>query len=215
MACADYFTAPSCGSHAESGVSLSRHPRMVSIGSAEVTDESSLKRRYFIQFACFCERVERDQSNVLTVHRIANQITVRPSPEVKQPPGGSDVEVRLTFAVGVMPETLDAHTLTLRLRFMRPDGRTGGSGTVDLLFQGGRGAGVGIFGAVLRLDQPGLYWMDIRTNRTLLTRVPLNVIYAASEPSNSPGQSQPQTGIATAEPGARGRRRPPQRRVRE
>lgn len=128
----------------------------------------------YIQAACICERVLREQDGVLSAIRIVDRMTL---------------SAPASLPAEEMPPVAVAHTLllclksgeargsaSLKLSVEQPSGlRTPGQ-TLPVFFEGGD-LGVNIVLPLqLQLTQAGLYWIDVHLDDERLVRIPLRFI---------------------------------------
>ncbi len=129
----------------------------------------------YLSLAAICEKVLTEQDGVLSLIRIIDRVVVATA--------GSDVPdelppTPLNFTVVVALKSGSArgrHKITLRPE--NPSGQQMNSLEVPIHFEGeDRGANV-IIGFNMTAEQEGLYWIDVLFGETVLTRMPLRVIY--------------------------------------
>lgn len=128
-----------------------------------------------VQLATFCEKVLAEQDGVLSVIRVIDRFIVSVNTE------GAPAELP---EGGILPATLvvslragDArgrHPVTIRAQ--QPSGAYLPDQTFDATFEGDeRGVNLLLNIGIGAIE--GLYWFEILVNDTLLTRVPLRIMY--------------------------------------
>ncbi len=128
-----------------------------------------------VQLATFCEKVLQEQDGVLSVIRAIDRIVITAPAEdapAELPEGGT---LQLTLAVTLKAdEAFGRHPVALRIQ--TPSGLFLPEQRFDVMFEGGeRGVNL-ILGIGLEVVE-GLYWVDVMVSDSVLTRVPLRVMY--------------------------------------
>ena len=139
----------------------------------------------YLIVACLCEKVLIEQDGVNSLVRIVDQITHHGSgPDLPEqmPP----VKTELYLVVNLKPgRTKGSHQIVLRL--VKPDGTVHSTQQVPVAFHGGEDQGASL-NLLLKgeYDLEGLYWFEIYWKQvdegSLLTKVPLRIIYLRSGP---------------------------------
>lgn len=146
------------------------------------------KVRYYVQLACFCQSAAFQEGQALSLTGIVGQVAFRSV----EPVANISFQVPLKFVLSVSPTPQGLpHTASFKLSFVAPNGAVTGRGVVEMTFQRGQGYGVIILDAVLNVNQRGTHWMEVRSGRALLTRVPLNVDYENVEAATTPAEAIP------------------------
>jgi hypothetical protein len=128
----------------------------------------------FVQLATFCERVLQEQDNVLSIIRAIDRIILTGSENAPSelPEGGT---LRLTFVVALKADDAQGR-YPIALRVQAPSGVYLPEQRFDVMFEGGE-RGVNLL-LDLALDAvEGLYWVEVLVSDSLLTRVPMRVMY--------------------------------------
>lgn len=132
----------------------------------------------YLQLAFICEKMLREATGVQSYVRVIDRVTIGAT--------GSTVPVdmppqRLDFSLQVSVKSGDARGgHTLRIRPEKPSGEQMPTLEIGLNLEGQeRGHTVNVDLRNVEFDQAGLWWFDILfgDNQTLLTRVPLRLIY--------------------------------------
>lgn len=124
----------------------------------------------FVQVACICEKVLRENDDVPSLIRIVEVFTLEPPP--KLPPGiSASVTLPLTIFVALVAgDVVGEHTLSINLT--RPNGTTTRVSDLPVVFVGGGGVNLQI-GFNLQSPEEGLYWFDVLWVDEVLTRIPV------------------------------------------
>lgn len=143
----------------------------------------------YLRAAVLCENVIEDKQGVLSLIRVVDrfqQMAVGPGAPAEMPPLPVSVHLVLMFASGEARGRGE-----IRLAIRKPDGLSQDLTTVAVLWEGeDRGANINIqLSTVLTIE--GLYWIEVRLENELLTRVPLRVVYLRT---SSPGTQGVQFG---------------------
>ncbi len=143
----------------------------------------------YLRAAVLCENVIEDKQGVLSLIRVVDRfqhLAVGSDAPAEMPPLPVSVHLVLIFASG------EAHGRgEIRLAVQKPDGLSQDLSTVPVLWEGeDRGANINLqLNMVLTIE--GLYWIEVRLENELLTRVPLRVVYLRM---SSPGTQGVQFG---------------------
>ena len=137
----------------------------------------------FVQVACICEKVLREQDDVASVVRIVDRYTFDLPSDLPTTISALPLTIFLLLKSG---DVVGEHTVGLRLQ--KPDGTSGKPQQWPLMFKGGsHGTSVQIAFA-LQKPEYGQYWFDVMWADEVLTRIPLEL--------------RPKTATAAAEPTA-------------
>jgi hypothetical protein len=136
----------------------------------------------YVATAVFCERVLQDKDGVASLIRIIDRVTFS-FPEGQAAPPLS-MWAAITIKAGFM-----RGKYALMIRGIAPSGRELPAMSVPVLFEG-EDRGVGIY-AQMNLAQleEGLYWFDVIVEETLLTRIPLRILFQQISLQATPSQS--------------------------
>lgn len=140
----------------------------------------------YVNLATFCEQVIVDKSDVLTVVRMVDQITVSVSGEGApgELPSGAVLQPTLAIALKA-GEARGKQTVQVTLE--HPDGSRHPGSEVPVHFTQGPNFGVNlVLKVAIALSTTGLYWADVLVNGRLVTRVPLEVRYQVIPPGMQP-----------------------------
>ena len=127
--------------------------------------------------AVLCEKVLQEKDGVLSLVRIVDRfITHGETPEM--PPKVIDATLVVVFKSG---SASGKHIIKIRLE--KPSGLVMPAREYPVLFEG-EDRGVGIVSQMsLVLDEEGLYWIDVLFEESVVTRIPLRVLYQRVAPS--------------------------------
>jgi hypothetical protein len=129
-----------------------------------------------VQVATFCEKVLQEQDGVLSVIRAIDRIMLSASAAAGAPaelPEGGILPATLLIALKA-GDAQGRHPITVRAH--QPSGAYLPDQTFDAMFERDE-RGVNL---VLNMGLPaieGLYWFEVLVNDSLLTRVPLRIMY--------------------------------------
>jgi hypothetical protein len=131
----------------------------------------------YVAVAHFCERVLEEKDGVLSVTRLVNQLQIQvagPDAPDEMPAG---VVIQSTLLI-VLRAGQARGAQTVQISIEGPDGRRTDGPEVAVNFGGGPEGGINmILPMTLQIESAGLYWTDVRVNKRLMTRVPLEVTY--------------------------------------
>lgn len=130
----------------------------------------------FVQLAVLCEKVLREQDDVLSLIRIFGRMTTTatgPGAPESMPPSPISVAMVLGFAAGAA-----RGRAAVRVDTYAPSGlRNSQSPSLSVLFESeDRGANV-ILDVQFVADQEGVYWFEVLVDERPMTRIPLRVVY--------------------------------------
>ena len=130
----------------------------------------------FVAAATFCERVLDEKDGSLSIIRMVNQLEIHAEgPEVPDdlPEGVITPTLFVAMRAG---EARGSHTFQVTIE--SPDGSHKDSPESSVTFPGGPEGTVNlIIPMKIPVVSAGLYWVDIKLNKRLMTRVPLRVVY--------------------------------------
>lgn len=128
----------------------------------------------YVQLATFCEKVLQEQDGVLSIIRAIDRIilTGAEGAPSELPEGGT---LQLTLAVALKADDAQGrHPVALRVQ--SPSGVFLPEQRFDVMFEGGE-RGVNLILNLGLEAVEGLYWVEIVVSDSLVTRVPLRVMY--------------------------------------
>lgn len=142
----------------------------------------------YLKAALLCENVIEDRQGVLSLIRVVDrflQTSVGPGAPAEMSPLTVSVHAVLMFVSG------DARgSLTIHLALQKPSGLSQPLGTSTLQFEG-EDRGINLVAQMqLTLDSQGLYWIEVRLEEELVTRMPLRVVFGrmtSALPGRQPG----------------------------
>lgn len=130
----------------------------------------------YLSAALICEKVLEEKDGVKSAIRIIDRVTrtvVGPSPPEEM--GAFDWEGNLLVR---LKSGRARGTLTLEVRLIKPSGEGAPSLRHTVFFEGEEDRGVDVVvGMRIKFDQTGIYWFKLQLGGTLLTQIPLRVIY--------------------------------------
>lgn len=134
----------------------------------------------YLKAAVLCENVIEDKQGVLSLIRIVDRFVhtaVGADAPLEMPPFAVSAHLVIMLVSG---EARGQNELQISIN--KPDGLTSGLTTVPVLWEGvDRGVNVNLQLSMVMTMQ-GLYWIEIRLESELLTRVPLRVVYGRMSP---------------------------------
>lgn len=132
----------------------------------------------YVQAALVCEKVLNDADNVVSLIRVVDRIFVQAAGT--DPPAEMPAQ-QLDLSIFVMLKSGEARgRYALKIRPEIPGGEQGQALEVQLHLEGeDRGVNVNLDLKGLPLTREGLWWFDVLfgDNDTLLTRIPLRLVY--------------------------------------
>lgn len=131
----------------------------------------------YLQVACLCENVVQRADGVLTLVNIVDRLTLTTqgtgAPET-MPPTNYLFNLVLVFKSGRARGRYD-----LQIVPQFPDGSSKQPTIMSLNFEGEDDRGIQlVHQAMIQLTQEGLHWFNIYLAGSLVTRLPLRVVYA-------------------------------------
>lgn len=146
----------------------------------------AFERGPFLTVASFCEQVIEDKFGVLSLVRLVDRKHISisgPNPPDDMPPTILDWYLVLCFKSGEA-----RGSLTVKIIPELPSGLTIEPAIRTIYFEGGnRGPNV-ITRFNMKLESPGIYWFRIYMEDTLMTQVPVEIIYSRTVSSAVPPQ---------------------------
>ena len=153
----------------------------------------------FLSAALLCEKVLEEKDGVKTAVRIIDRVirtVVSPSPPQEMEPFNYEatllIKLKSGWARGSYP---------VRVNLVKPSGESPIPMQHTVYFEGEEDRGVDIVGKLLiTFDQAGIYWFKIYLGESLLTQIPLRVIYMPqvrqipSPPGGPPPSQEPPPG---------------------
>lgn len=153
----------------------------------------------FLSAALICEKVLEEKDGVKSAVRIIDRVTrtvVGPSPPEEMEPFDYEatllIRLKSGWARGSYP---------IRVNLVKPSGESPVPIQHTVYFEGEEDRGVDIVGHMrIKFDQTGIYWFKIYLAETLLTQIPLRVIYMPQvrqipgPPGGSPPAQEPPSG---------------------
>jgi hypothetical protein len=134
----------------------------------------------FVAVATFCEKVIREQDNVMSIMRVVDRMEVAakgPEPPAEMPPIQLDLSLALMLRRGT---ARGRHVLKIRPE--SPSGEQHEAVEVWVNFAGDEESGANVIGDVsgFAVSEEGLWWFDVLfgDSETLLARIPLRVTYS-------------------------------------
>lgn len=130
----------------------------------------------FLSAAVICERVLDEKDGVKSAIRIVDRVTrtaIGPSPPEEMEPfdweGALFIRLKSGWARGSYPVTI---------QLVKPSGESPVPIHQTVLFEGEEDRGVDIVARMtIKFDQTGIYWFKMYLKDSLLTQIPLRVIY--------------------------------------
>lgn len=124
--------------------------------------------------AVFCERVLEEKSGVLSIIRIIDRINL--SAAADAPETMPEFPLKLTAVVSIKSGFLKGK-YTVTVKPQTPSGESLPPVELPILLEGDdRGANL-VLRFAFNVKEEGLYWFDVLVQGTLLTRVPLRILY--------------------------------------
>lgn len=132
--------------------------------------------RPYLQMALFCEKVLREQDDVISVVRIIDRL-LRSGSEREMQTFTHPITTVIVFKAGFIKGKM-----RIRLSPKSPSGEQLGEHEFPVLFESDdRGAGV-ILNINFTFQSEGLYWFDVFLEDELVTRMPLRIVYQQIAP---------------------------------
>lgn len=153
----------------------------------------------FLSAALICEKVLEEKDGVKSAVRIIDRVTrtvVGPSPPEEMEPFDYKATLLIRLKSGWA-----RGSYSVRLNLVKPSGESPMRTQHTVYFEGEEDRGIDIVGKMaIRFDQTGIYWFKIYLGDTLLTQIPLRVIYMPQVrqipglPGSSPPAQEPPVG---------------------
>ncbi|HXN05447.1 MAG TPA: hypothetical protein VN944_00110 [Nitrospiria bacterium] len=133
----------------------------------------------FLSAAFLCEKLLEEKDTVKSAIRIMDRIIWAPI----LPPGSSNQMQPFPFQPCLFLRFKSGMTRgsrSLQVTLFKPNGEGAGSPmSLPLYFEGEEDRGVDVaINMLLNIEMPGLYWIDIRLENQMVTRIPFRVIYS-------------------------------------
>ncbi len=127
--------------------------------------------------AVICEKVLEEKDGVKTAVRIVDRFTrtvTSSGPDLDAiPPLIRQLNLLVRFKKG---ESGSKHDL--KLVMVNPDGKSTGTLSHTLVFEGGSDRGIDmVLPLEVRFDRDGIYWIDVYLDEIRVTRIPMRVIF--------------------------------------
>ena len=146
----------------------------------------------YVQAACFCDMVIRDNTNALSLIRVIDTLThveSGPSPPEKMPPLTHALTLVLMLKSGKARGPVN-----LRIIPELPSAETAPEFGQTVDFEGGeRGQNI-VLKLVFTFQKPGLYWFRVFLGDEELTAVPFRVKYSRTTVSSTPAPPPTESG---------------------
>ena len=137
----------------------------------------------FICAALFCEKVLKESDGVMTAVRIIDRFNVS---------GDSDEmgTQTLNFTVLLSLKSGDVRgRAEISVQPVSPSGKPLPKVSFPVNFEGDSDRGVGMaLPTILKADEEGVFWFDVKFGEQLLTRMPLRILYRQSPKTGSGGR---------------------------
>lgn len=128
----------------------------------------------FLQMAVICQHVLEEKDGVLSAIRVVDRFTIDGGPS--DPPEMKPTTVLLTALI-VLKAGEATGSATVSLQPEGPDGIKRPRIELPVLFEG-QDRGVALhLNLALDVRQAGLYWIDVRVDGQLFTRMPVRILY--------------------------------------
>lgn len=125
----------------------------------------------FVHIAAFCQTALQEANGSLSLIRVTDRHMVQGSTPALQ-----QVTVNLTLVIVLKAGNMEG-SATLTVRPVDPDGKELPAIKMPVLFEG-KERGVGLITQIgLVAKTVGLFWFDVLIEDTLLTRIPLRILY--------------------------------------
>ena len=154
-----------------------QRPQRLEGEPSEPTPAAAQPTGPYLQMAFFCEKILREADGVLSFIRQVDRLTTTasgPTVPAKMPTTTHTFFFAITIKSGGARGSHEIKILRERPSGMRD---TAPLLTMTAFFEGEE-RGVGLYGPItMTLEEEGLYWFDLYVDETLMTRMPLRVIY--------------------------------------
>jgi hypothetical protein len=145
---------------------------MVMSQEVERSFEQPLLLRPWLQLACFCEKVLREQDSVLSLIRIVDCWSFTGNSREMSPQ-----VIRCFLVFGFKAGSMRGR-LPLKLQAHSPSFKELPATTLPLLFEGDDARGAySVLELNITVDEEGVYWWDVRLEDEIITKVPMKVVY--------------------------------------
>ena len=139
-----------------------------------------------ISVAAICEKVLHEKDGVFTLVRLIDRFLIRGSSR-KMPATSIGGTLVLIFKSG---GARGSHTLGIKLQ--KPTGAYLKRLDFPVFFEGDDRGAVVIGQANFTLDEEGLYWIDVIFEDSVITRMPIRIVYQWIEQSGGDQESEQQ-----------------------
>lgn len=130
----------------------------------------------YLATAVLCEKVLREADGVLSIIRMVDRITVTPPSGLPAPAHMPVVPINLT-AVLCFKSGFARGPYTVKIKAINPSRRELNAVELPILLEGeDRGANL-VINMGFQADEEGLYWFEVFLMDTLMTKMPLRVLY--------------------------------------
>lgn len=133
----------------------------------------------YVAFATICETFIQESNNILSLIKILDTITVQGESE-EFVPGA----VKFVIAVGFKSGGF-VGTKQLSIAAVRPSGEQTALNQQTLAFQNGAAGANLLLGTLFGVRTAGLHWFDVSLDNTLVSRIPLTILYEQADESRS------------------------------
>lgn len=131
----------------------------------------------YLNAALLCEKVLQERDGVLSIIRIIDRFTIMAVSSAGTMPDTLPPGIVNFNVVAVLKSGVYKGTAPIRMVFRSPSNEVLGETTTDVFFEGDdRGVNL-VSPQQMQVSEDGLYWIDLLCAGTLLTRIPLRVIY--------------------------------------
>ena len=129
----------------------------------------------YVQVACFCEMVIKDDTNALSLIRIVDRITHverGSNPPEDMPPVLYQLKLVLGFKSGMA-----RGRNSIRIIPRKPDGSSGDTLNLTIHFEGEERGAFSIVDFRYTFTEEGLYWFYTYIGEEFVTAIPIRLIY--------------------------------------
>ena len=127
----------------------------------------------YLEAAFFCEKILQEIDGTKSAIRIVDRVTQNKPGPVEMQPFEHDLTLFVRFKSG-----LARGTMTFKLTIIKPSGESPAPLMIPMLFEGeeDRGGDV-VLSMRMKFDQTGIHWFIVSLNDTVMTKIPLRIIY--------------------------------------
>ena len=142
----------------------------------------------FLEAALLCEKILHEVDGTKSVVRIVDRITkqqVGPTPPMEMEPFEHELFLYIRLKSGSA-----RGPMLLQIKVVKPSGDSPQPLKSTIIFEGedDRGPDI-IMGMKMKFDMTGLYWFVISLQDTVITKVPLRIVYIPQITQMLPGDS--------------------------